>query len=126
MRLHAVTYLARDYDEAIAWFRDVLGFTVLQDDALSDAKRWVRVAASPDAETSFLIAKAVGEQISQIGHAAADRVAYFLSVDDFQTVYNALRAKGVVFEEEPRHEPYGSVAVFVDLYGNRWDLLQLR
>lgn len=125
MRLSAVTYLARDYDEAIAWFRDALGFVLLEDLDQGGGKRWVRMGAAPDSETALLIARAVGPQAAQIGHSGGGRVAYFLDVDDFDASYQRMTSKGVIFEEDPRSEVYGKVAVFRDLYGNRWDLLQL-
>jgi catechol 2,3-dioxygenase-like lactoylglutathione lyase family enzyme len=123
MKLSAVTYLVRDYDEAIRWFVDVLGFELRQDEKLSDEKRWVTVAPK-GAETCFLLAKAAGpNQVTEIGKAAGGRVAYFLSVDDFNATYTTFLSRGVRFCETPRHEPYGMVAVFEDLYQNRWDLL---
>jgi catechol 2,3-dioxygenase-like lactoylglutathione lyase family enzyme len=117
MKLAAVTYLARDYDEAIAWFVDVLGFVLQEDTRLSETKRWVRVAA-PGGETSLLLAKWDGAN-----QAAGGRVAYFLHVEDFEATYQQLLARGVQFREQPRHEIYGTVAVFDDLYGNGWDLI---
>lgn len=122
--LALVTYLARDYDEAIAWFENALGFVVVEDTDKGDGKRWVRVAAHNTAETGFLIAHAVGDQTSGIGHAAGGRVAYFLHTDDFEGLAARMRDAGVVFEEPPRREAYGTVAVFRDLYGNRWDLIE--
>jgi len=126
MRLVGVTYLARDYDEAISWFREALGFVLLEDTDQGGGKRWVRMAPTPEADTAFLIAKAVGPQADQIGQTAGSRVAYFLNVDDFEATYSRMCDYNVVFEELPRREEYGTVAVFKDLYGNRWDLLQLR
>lgn len=126
MRLSSITYLAKDYDEAIAWFCEVLGFVLLEDVEVGPGKRWVRVAPHPDAETGFLIAQAAGDQIDGVGKAAAGRVAYFLDVDDFETMHARLIHANVTFEEAPRRESYGRVAVFRDLYGNRWDLLQTR
>ena len=122
--LALVSYLARDYDEAIDWFRDVLGFALLEDSDQGGGKRWVRMATSERAETAFLIAKAVGDQTESMGRAAGGRVAYILATDDFEAMHTRMIAQGVHFEEDPRHEAYGTVAVFRDLYGNRWDLLQ--
>lgn len=122
--LSAVTYLVRDYDEAIVWFTQKLGFALVGDIPLSDAKRWVKVAAG-QGNTCLLLAKAEGsEQIAAIGKAAGGRVAYFLYTDDFTGTHARMLAAGVKFRETPRNEPYGTVAVFEDLYGNVWDLIQ--
>ncbi len=123
-RLALVAYLARDYDEAIAWFRDALGFVLLEDTDQGDGKRWVRMADGPDATTELLIARAVGDQTAHVGQTAGGRVAYFLRTDDFTAQTTRMQAAGVRFEEAPRHEAYGTVAVFQDLYGNRWDLIE--
>jgi len=121
--LACVTYLVRDYDEAIHWFVSKLGFTLVEDFTLTDSKRWVKVAAG-QGNTHLLLAKAEGkEQMAAVGKAAGGRVAYFLYTDDFATTHLRLAAAGVVFREQPRHEPYGTVAVFDDLYGNGWDLI---
>ncbi len=125
LSLPLVAYLAADYDTAIAWFRDVLGWVLLEDTDQGGGKRWVRMAPSADADTAFLIARAVGDQVGQIGKAAGGRVGYFLHTDTFDQTYEKMVAASVYFEETPRHEPYGTVAVFQDLYGNRWDLLEL-
>lgn len=123
----ALTLLVRDYDEAIAWYRDRAGFMLVSDTDLGGGKRWVLMAPKGARETRLLLARAVGpEQEAQIGHQAGGRVFLFLHTDDFARDHAAMRAGGVVFLEEPRHEAYGSVAVFQDLYGNKWDLLQLR
>jgi catechol 2,3-dioxygenase-like lactoylglutathione lyase family enzyme len=123
VKLSAVTYLVRDYDEAIAWFVHVLGFELREDAALGDGKRWVLVAA-PGAETSLLLAKADGaNQLAAIGLASGGRVGFFLYVDDFAATHAVLLSRGVHFRETPRHETYGTVAVFEDLYGNAWDLI---
>lgn len=122
--LALTTYLCDDYDRAITWFRDVLGFVLLEDTPQS-GKRWVRMAAGPDAQTGFLIAKATTPaQTAAIGNQAGDRVAFFLFVDDFDAQYARMRAAGVTFCEAPRDEPYGRVVVFEDLYGAKWDLMQ--
>ncbi|MEM1274663.1 MAG: VOC family protein [Pseudomonadota bacterium] len=117
-----MTYLARDYDEAISWFSTALGWNLVEDTDLGGGKRWVRMAP-PGAMTQFLIARAVDDQIASIGRAAGGRVAYFLHVDDFDKTAAHMQTSGVTFEETPRDEPYGRVAVFQDLYGNRWDLI---
>jgi len=120
------TYLVRDYDEAIAWFSNKLGFVVVEDTALGNSKRWVRVGPK-DGGVRLLLGKAVtAEQIAGVGHQGGGRVFLFLETDDFTRDYEVFRARGVQFLEAPRHESYGSVAVFEDLYGNRWDLLQTK
>jgi catechol 2,3-dioxygenase-like lactoylglutathione lyase family enzyme len=124
LSLAATTYLVRDYDEAIRWFVDVLGFHLLEDTKLSETKRWVRVAAHTG-EPSLLLAKADGAtQQAHFGKVGGGRVAFFLHTDAFQNAYEQLSARGVAFREKPRHEAYGTVAVFADLYGNAWDLIE--
>ena len=123
--LALTTYLVPDYDEAIDWFVRVLGFVLLEDTDLGDGKRWVRVAASADAATALLLAKAdTPAQQACIGNQTGGRVGHFLHTDDFARDHAAMLSKGVRFLEAPRHEAYGSVAVFEDPYGNRWDLLE--
>ena len=123
-RLSMVALVVRDYDEAIAWFTGVLGFVLLEDTPREPGKRWVRVAASRDAGTALLLARAANEaQAAQVGRFAGGRVGLFLETDDFAATHATLLARGVRFLEAPRHEDYGSVAVFEDLYGNRWDLI---
>ena len=124
MRLASVALVVRDYDEAISYFVDTLGFLLVEDNDLGGGKRWVRVAP-PGGGGALLLARAVGgEQVEAIGKAAGGRVAFFLEVDDFHATYDAMRERGVTFVEEPRRETYGWVAVFADLYGNRWDLIE--
>lgn len=126
LTLAAVTFLVRDYDEAIAWFTTALNFVLVEDIQLDNNKRWVKVAA-PNGTTSLLLAKAEGEaQIAAIGKAAGERVAYFLYTDDFTTSHTQMRKANIHFREAPRHMPYGTVAVFDDLYGNGWDLIEPR
>ncbi len=121
-----VSLLAHDYDEAIAWYCETLGFTLLEDKHFADDKRWVVVAPPGSAETHLLLAKAANaEQMKRVGDQTGGRVFLFLNTDDFWRDFHAMREKGVQFCEKPRHETYGTVAVFQDLYGNRWDLLQL-
>lgn len=125
-RLSAVTFLVRDYGEAIAWFVRCLGFALVEDTALGGGKRWVLVAPKGGG-AQLLLARAEGpEQVAAIGHAAGGRVAYFLHTDDFAYQHAAMTAAGVRFREAPRHEAYGTVAVFEDLYGNGWDLIELK
>jgi catechol 2,3-dioxygenase-like lactoylglutathione lyase family enzyme len=125
MRLATVTYLVRDYDEAITWFTSRLGLTLLEDTPLTEEKRWVRVGHSDKGGFDLLLARAVtDEQRGQVGKQAGGRVAFFLETDDFFVSWLAMQEAGVVFHEAPRQESYGTVAVFEDLYGNRWDLIQ--
>lgn len=121
-RLAALTYLVADDDEAIAWFTQKLGFTLAGDQALSATKRWVEVAAEPGG-VRFLLAEATTPaQIAAIGEAAGRRVAFFLHTCDLAAKRAAMEVAGIRFEEATRHESYGKVAVFRDLYGDRWDL----
>jgi catechol 2,3-dioxygenase-like lactoylglutathione lyase family enzyme len=123
-----VALVVRDYDEAIAWFTGTLGFTLVADQYQPEQdKRWVLVAppGAPSGAASLLLARAASpEQEAFIGHQAGGRVFLFLRTDDFARDYAALRAKGVKFTREPKQAPYGTVAVFEDLYGNLWDLVQ--
>ena len=122
----AVTVVVADYDEAIAWYTGVLGFVLCEDTAQADARRWVRVAPPGTTGTSLLLARAATEaQRARIGDQTGGRVGLFLHTDDFARDYAAMSARGVRFVEPPREETYGKVAVFTDLYGNRWDLLEL-
>jgi len=123
-----VTYLVRNYDEAIAWFLSALSFKLFEDTPLGGGKRWVVVGPNTDRGARFLLASAAdAEQAAFIGKAAAGgRVAFFLQTTDFTNDHARMIAAGVKFNEQPRHESYGTVAVFEDLYGNRWDLLERR
>jgi len=121
-----VALLVRDYDEALAFFTRALGFTVVEDTPLGDGKRWVLVRPANSKGTSLLLARAAtAEQESRIGNQTGGRVFLFLHTDDFGHDYQQMMAHGVKFRERPRQETYGTVAVFEDLYGNKWDLLQL-
>ncbi len=121
-----ISLLVRDYDEALAYFTNCLRFDVLEDTATGIDKRWVLVAPPHTLGTALLLARAATpEQVEQIGSQAGGRVFLFLHTSDFWNDYQAMRTQGVQFMEEPRREPYGCVAVFADLYGNRWDLLEL-
>jgi catechol 2,3-dioxygenase-like lactoylglutathione lyase family enzyme len=125
LHLSAVTLVVPDYDEAVEFYVGKPGFDLIEDTKLSDAKRWVLVAPPGSKETRLLLAKAdSAEQKMRIGNQAGGRVFLFLHTDDFQRDYAALRDKGVRFLEQPRHESYDTVAVFVDPYGNKWDLIQ--
>jgi catechol 2,3-dioxygenase-like lactoylglutathione lyase family enzyme len=122
-----VALVVRDYDEAIAWYTDKLGFVRVTDEYQPDQdKRWVIVAppgARPEAASILLARAATPEQAAFIGDQAGGRVFLFLRTDDFRRDYDAFRAKGVRFVRDPVVQPYGTVAVFEDLYGNRWDLV---
>ncbi|MDT0406213.1 VOC family protein [Streptomyces edwardsiae] len=121
-----VTLVVDDYDEAIRFYTEALGFRLAEDAPRPDGGRWVVV--EPDAGhtgAALLLARAEGEaQRARVGDQTGGRVGFFLHTDDFARDHARMTAAGVTFLEEPRHEPYGSVAVFQDLYGNRWDLLQ--
>ncbi len=125
--LGQVALVVRDYDEAIAFFVNTLGFTLIEDTTIPEQdKRWVVVAPPGGGETRVLLARAVGEeQATRIGNQTGGRVFLFLYTDDFWRDYHRYRSKGVVFVREPKDESYGTVAVFKDLYGNLWDLVQL-
>ncbi|MEU8993084.1 VOC family protein [Streptomyces sp. NPDC048558] len=119
-----VTLVVDDYDEAIRFYTDALGFRLVEDAPRPNGSRWVVVAAGEQG-TALLLARAEGdEQRARVGDQTGGRVGFFLHTDDFARDHARMLAAGVTFLEEPRHESYGSVAVFHDLYGNRWDLLQ--
>lgn len=120
-----ISVLVADYDEAIAYYTRVLGFSLLEDTRLDERKRWVLVRPPGAAESALLLAQAVkDEEKAAVGRQSGGRVFLFLHTDDFWRDYYAFKARGVRFAEEPRREAYGTVVVFTDLYGNRWDLLQ--
>ncbi len=122
-----VAILVPDYDEAIDYFTVTLGFVLVEDTPLADGKRWVLVAPPGSAGTRLLLARATtSAQRARIGDQAGGRVFLFLHTDDFARDHVALSARGVRFREPPRHEPCGTVAVFEDLYGNLWDLMESR
>ena len=122
-RLGLVTYVAREYDEAIGFFVGKLGFTLVEDTDMGGGKRWVVVSAGEGA--SLLIARADGQQQeASVGNQTGGRVGFFLQTDNFDRDFAEWTARGVVFREQPRHEVYGTVAVFEDVYGNAWDLIQ--
>ena len=122
-----VSLVVGDYDEAIDFYTHKLNFELLEDTDLGQGKRWVRLAPVGSRESCLLLAKADSpEQESYIGNQAGGRVFLFLHTDDFWRDYTRMQANGVVFDEEPRDEPYGIVVVFQDIYGNKWDLLQAK
>jgi catechol 2,3-dioxygenase-like lactoylglutathione lyase family enzyme len=117
----------RDYDEAIEYFTRALDFRVLQDSPLPDGKRWVLVAPDGSPSLRLLLARAsTPAQESAVGNQTGGRVSFFLHSTDFQRTYREMRERGVKFLEAPRTDSYGTVAVFADLYGNRWDLIEPR
>lgn len=124
--LGAITLVVRDYDEARDWYVGKLGFDVVEDSDLGDGKRWLLVTPPGAGQTRLLLAKAASPtQTEAIGNQTGGRVFLFLNTDDFGRDHRLYLARGVRFHEEPRVEAYGTVAVFEDLYGNLWDLLQL-
>ena len=122
-RIGLFTIVVDDYDEAIGFYTEALGFELVED-VDQGHKRWV-VVRPPGAETGVLLARADGEtQRAAIGNQTGGRVGFFLHTTDFAADHARMRRAGVTFVEEPRHEPYGTVVVFEDAYGNRWDLIQ--
>lgn len=122
-----IALVVADYDQAIAFYRDAVGFSLTEDTSLGPGKRWVVMAPPGNGGARLLLAKADGpEQEAVMGRQAGGRVMLFLETDDFARDYKRMIANGVTFLEEPRHEAYGSVAVFADLYGNKWDLIEPR
>lgn len=121
-----VALVVREYDEALNFYVGILGFALLEDRYMPEQdKRWVVVAPPGSGESHLLLARAIGdEQASRIGNQTGGRVFLFLHTDDFWRDFHSYKAKGVVFVREPKEECYGTVAVFKDLYGNLWDLLQ--
>lgn len=126
-KLGYVALVVRDYDEAINFYTQSLGFQLIEDTDLGKGKRWVRVSPPGSSGTDLLLAKAVNpKQASRIGDQTGGRVFLFLHTDDFWRDYRAMTKHGVKFVRPPSEESYGTVAVFEDLYGNKWDLLQLK
>jgi catechol 2,3-dioxygenase-like lactoylglutathione lyase family enzyme len=123
-----VALVVREYDEALDFYVGTLGFTLVEDTYLpAQDKRWVVVAPPGASESRLLLARAMGEeQAARIGNQTGGRVFLFLYTDDFWRDFHTYKAKGVIFVREPKEEHYGTVAVFQDLYGNLWDLLQLK
>ncbi len=123
MRLSLVALLVRDYDEAVDWFTRALGFRLAQDEDQGGGKRWVVI--EDQAGRRLLLAKAnKPDELAAVGNQHGGRVGFFAEVEDFDAALDRLRAAGAQLEEQPRHEPYGKVVVFRDLYGNRWDLIE--
>ena len=121
----SLTLVVRDYDEAIDFFIKCLRFELIEDTPMENGKRWVLVTPSGSKGASLLLAKAdTPEQKNQIGNQTGGRVFLFLRTDDFLNDYRYMKSKGVQFIEQPRQETYGTVVVFLDLYGNKWDLIQ--
>ncbi|MFD9431157.1 VOC family protein [Streptomyces sp. NPDC060002] len=125
-RIALVTLVVDDYDEAIRFYTEALGFRLVEDEPRPDGARWVVVRPGDSQDgVGLLLARAKGDaQRARIGDQTGGRVGFFLHTEDFAGDHARMLAAGVTFLEEPRHEAYGSVAVFRDLYGNRWDLLQ--
>lgn len=122
-----IALVVNDYDEAIKFYTDKLNFTLIEDTPQSETKRWVLVAPPGSKECSLLLAKGVGEeQRSRIGNQTGGRVFLFLRTDDFWRDYRNMQSQGINFVREPKTEEYGTVAVFADLYGNLWDLIEFK
>lgn len=120
-----IALVVAEYDEAIAFYRDAVGFSLLEDSDMGGGKRWVLMAPPDGRGARLLLARAdSAAQRAAIGNQAGGRVMLFLETDNFDADHQRMVAAGVRFLEEPRHEPYGSVAVFADLYGTRWDLIE--
>lgn len=123
--IQLIALLVDEYDRAIGYFTKSLGFTLVEDRPMGGAKRWVVVRPPGAAESGLLLARAADQrQRDAIGDQSGGRVFLFLQTDDFASDHAAFKARGVRFLEEPRREEYGTVAVFEDLYGNRWDLIE--
>ncbi len=123
-RIGLVTLVVADYDEAVDYYVRAVGFELVEDTDLGEGRRWVRVAP-PGGGTQLLLARAEGlQQLARVGDQTGGRVALFLFCDDIAADHARMAAAGVHFAQAPREEPYGTVAVFVDLYGNRWDLIE--
>lgn len=123
--LAMISLLVSDYDEAIDYYRNKLQFVLLEDTPLGEGKRWVRMAPPGSEAPQILLARAVNpRQTARVGDQSGGRVFLFLHTDDFWRDYRAMQQAGVRFVRQPQEETYGTVAVFEDLYGNRWDLLE--
>ena len=125
MEIAQISLVVRDYDEAIAWYRQCLGFELVEDTDLGNGKRWILMAPAGAKGSRLLIARAANDvQASRIGNQTGGRVFLFLHTDDFGRDFAWMKERGVHFVEEPRSEAYGKVVVFEDLYGNRWELVE--
>lgn len=124
--IRSITVVVRDYDEAINYYRSVLDFVVIEDRPMPEqGKRWIRMAPSAESGVSIVLGRASDDhQASRIGDQTGGRVFLFLQTDDLERDYRLLRARGVTFVREPQRFDFGSVAVFRDLYGNLWDLIE--
>ena len=123
--LGMITVVVDDYDVAIDYYTNALGFTLVEDSKMSDVKRWVVVAPDVNQGAALLLAQAASsEQSAAIGNQAGGRVMFFLYTDDFDRDYARMAQNNVAFTEEPRHEEFGKVVVFADKYGNRWDFIE--
>ena len=121
-----ISLIIRDYDQARDYYSQVLGFEVIEDTDLGEGKRWLLVKPNGSEGTCIVLAEAQSEEEKQlVGNQGANRVWLFLHTDNFQRDYDTYTSRGVTFLEKPRHEPYGTVAVFQDKFGNKWDLLEL-
>lgn len=126
-RIPHITLVVDNYDEAIAFYTQKLNFTLVEDTPLSEAKRWVRIAPPGSTDFCLLLAQAANEeQKSRVGNQTGGRVFLFLYTDDFWRDYNAMTANNITFVRSPSEEEYGTVAVFEDLYGNLWDMIEPR
>ncbi|HZZ18593.1 MAG TPA: VOC family protein [Opitutaceae bacterium] len=122
--VNCVAMLVREYDEAIAFYKEKMGFEVIQDTPMGEGRRWVIIAPKGTSGARLLLARAKNDaEKASVGCQAGGRVFLFLQTDDFARDHARMLGLGVKFSELPRHEPYGTVAVFEDLYGNKWDLL---
>jgi catechol 2,3-dioxygenase-like lactoylglutathione lyase family enzyme len=122
-----IALVVNDYDEAVKFYTEKLDFTLIEDTPQSETKRWVLVAPKGAEECCLLLAKGVGdEQRSRVGNQTGGRVFLFLQTDDFWRDYENMSQRGIIFVREPKTEEYGTVAVFEDLYGNLWDLVEFK
>jgi len=124
--LGMITIVVDDYDRAIRHYVDDLGFTLIEDTELSPEKRWVVIAPSSDGAKILLAKAANSEQVNAIGNSTGGRVGFFLYTDDFAQTYQRYLTRGIEFTETPRNEKFGQVVVFKDMYGNKWDLIEMR
>ena len=124
--LGMIAIVVDEYDRAIKHYVDDLGFTLIEDTELSPEKRWVVIAPSSDGARILLAKASNSQQVSAIGNSTGGRVGFFLYTDNFAQTYQAYLARGVEFTETPRNEKFGQVVVFKDLYGNKWDLIEIR